>query len=88
MPDAMRVHVEAIRQFPSARVDPTTSLSDRQQETIETALELGYYDTPREATHADIAEQLGLAPNTVTEHLQKGEAALVRAGMGRLDSSL
>jgi predicted DNA binding protein len=88
VPEAVDVRVEEIRQFPSASVNPTTALSERQQETIETALELGYYDTPRAATHEDIADELGLAPNTVSEHLQKGEAALVRAGMAGLESGL
>jgi predicted DNA binding protein len=88
LPGAVDVRVDEIRPFPSAHVNPTTALSERQQETIETALELGYYDTPRAATHEDIADELGLAPNTVSEHLQKGEAALVRAGMAGLESSL
>jgi predicted DNA binding protein len=87
-PETIDVQVEEIHQFPSATVNPTTTLSERQQETIETALALGYYDTPRAATHEDIADELGLAPNTVSEHLQKGEAALVRAGMAGLQSSL
>jgi predicted DNA binding protein len=88
LPEAIDVRVDEIRQFPSAHVNPTTALSERQQETIETALELGYYDTPRAATHEDIADELGLAPSTVSEHLQKGEAALVRAGTAGLESSL
>lgn len=86
-PDTVDVQVEAIRQFPSARVNPTTTLTERQRAVVETALELGYYDTPRGATHEEIAEALDIAPNTVSQHLQKGEAALVRAGMQGLDSS-
>jgi hypothetical protein len=35
------------------------------------AVELGYYDTPREATHADIAEALGCAPNTAAITFRK-----------------
>jgi predicted DNA binding protein len=88
LPETIDVHVDEIHQFPSATVNPTTTLSERQQETIETALALGYYDTPRAATHEDIADELGLAPNTVSEHLQKGEATLIRAGMAGLQSSL
>jgi predicted DNA binding protein len=63
-------------------------LTDRQEEVVELALDLGYYDTPREATHEDVAAAIGCAPNTATEHLQKGEAKLVRAGMTGLQSSL
>lgn len=63
--------------FPSADVNPATTLSERQREALRAALELGYYDTPREATHADVAAELDCAPNTASEHLQKGEAKLV-----------
>jgi predicted DNA binding protein len=86
-PPTVSVQIEAIRQFPSAQIHPATELSDRQREALETALELGYYDTPREATHEDIAQELGCAPNTASQHLQKGEAKLVRNGLGTVDSS-
>ena len=58
---------------------PEQSLSRRQREALEAALALGYYDRPRQATHEDVAERLGCAPSTASEHLQKAEAKLVRA---------
>jgi predicted DNA binding protein len=64
----------------------TRRLSDRQQAALETALELGYYNQPREATHEDIARELGCAANTATTHLQKGEAKLVRAVMNHRET--
>ena len=36
----------------------------------------------REATHADVAERLGCAPGTASEHLRKAEAKLVDAACG------
>lgn len=87
-PDAMDIGIDEIGQFPSARVNPTSQLSERQSEALDAALDLGYYDQPRRATHADIAERLGCAPNTASEHLQKGEAKLVRAGMKTFSSSV
>ncbi|MFC6873509.1 helix-turn-helix domain-containing protein [Halobellus marinus] len=81
LPAAVSVQIDAIQEFPSAAVDPSTTLSDRQHEALQVAVELGYYDTPRGATHADVAAELGCAPNTASEHLQKGEAKLVRAGL-------
>lgn len=87
LPDAVDVRIEAIRTFPSAQIDPSTDLSDRQREALEVAVDLGYYETPRRATHDDVAAELGCAPNTASEHLQKGEAKLVRAGLGGLRSS-
>jgi predicted DNA binding protein len=88
LPESVSVQIDAIRQFPSADVNPATTLSDRQQEALQAAVALGYYDTPRKATHADIAEELGCAPNTASEHLQKGEAKLVKAGLATFTSSL
>ncbi|MFC6963854.1 helix-turn-helix domain-containing protein [Halocatena marina] len=52
-------------------------LTERQLEVFETAVEHGYYDVPRCATHQDIADELGCAPSTVDEHLRKAEASVV-----------
>ena len=49
-------------------------LTERQQAVLEVALALGYYENPREATHADIAQRVGCSPSTVGEHLRKIEA--------------
>lgn len=86
IPEGIDLHIERIREFPFDTADWTDSLSDRQQEAIETALQLGYYEQPRNATHADIATELGCAPNTATTHLQKAEAKLVRTALNSLRS--
>jgi predicted DNA binding protein len=82
VPDAMDVTLDEVGRFPSARANPTSDLSDRQWEAIETAVELGYYDQPRAATDEEVASQLGCAPNTASEHLQKAEAKLINAVVG------
>jgi predicted DNA binding protein len=79
-PAAVSVQIDEIRQFHGTRAEPTSALSERQREALEAALEFGYRDTSRDATHEDIADELGCAPNTASQHLQKGEAKLVRAG--------
>lgn len=81
VPSGFEVDVHAIGTFPDGATAPTTTLSERQRATVTVALELGYYESPRNATHAEIAERLGCAPNTVTEHLQKAEAKLIRTAM-------
>ncbi|MFC3959268.1 helix-turn-helix domain-containing protein [Halovivax cerinus] len=81
IPDGVDVQVERIRDFPSGTEDWTSLLSDRQHEALEMALRMGYYEQPREATHADIASALECAPNTVTTHLQKAEAKLVQTAL-------
>jgi len=60
------------------------SLTDRQREVLKTAVDRGYYDNPRQATHEDIAADVDVSPSTVGEHLRKIESRvfekLVRDG--------
>nr|WP_231587890.1 helix-turn-helix domain-containing protein [Halostagnicola sp. A56] len=51
----------------------TRQLTTRQQEVLEAAVDIGYYSTPRQATHADVAAAVGIAPTTAGEHLRKIE---------------
>lgn len=57
----------------------TRSLTNRQEEVLSAAVAVGYYRAPREATHEDIAEEVGLAPSTVGDHLRKIEASVFEA---------
>lgn len=50
------------------------ALTSRQKEVLQAAVEVGYYNEPREATHKDVAEAVGIAPTTVGTHLRKIEA--------------
>jgi predicted DNA binding protein len=74
VPDEVDVTIERIGGYPPATRDVSAALTDRQREVLDVALELGYYDVPRGATHADIADRTGLSPSTVSEHMQKIEA--------------
>lgn len=58
------------------REDP---LTDGQRALLETALEAGYYDTPRRCTLTELAERTDRAKSTVSETLHRAESALVRA---------
>lgn len=73
LPPALDVTVERIGPYPDAG-ELVSLLTDRQREVLDAALDLGYYDVPRGATHRDIAERLGLSVGTVSEHLQKIES--------------
>jgi predicted DNA binding protein len=56
-----------------------SSLTERQQEILEAAVELGYYEVPRRTTHEAIAETVGLSAGTVGEHLRKVEGRVLSA---------
>jgi predicted DNA binding protein len=51
--------------------------TDRQREVVASAVDVGYYEEPREATIEDVAAELGCAMSTAAEHLRKAERALV-----------
>lgn len=48
-------------------------IASRQEEVIETAVDLGYYNEPHHASLEDISEVVGITPGTVGEHLRKAE---------------
>ncbi|EMA08366.1 helix-turn-helix domain-containing protein [Haloferax denitrificans] len=49
------------------------TLTPRQEEVLEAAVQLGYYDVPREASLRDVGEAVGITPSTAGEHLRKVE---------------
>jgi predicted DNA binding protein len=59
------------------RRSPTADITDRQREIVATAVALGYYDVPREATVSDVAAEFDIAPSTVSTHLRKAEATVM-----------
>jgi len=77
IPDALEFSVDSAGTYVPGSEDLLSPLTDRQLEVFETAVEEGYYDVPRKATHKDIAENLGCAPSTVDEHLRKAESRVV-----------
>jgi hypothetical protein len=58
-------------------VEHRTREADRQREAITAASEVGYYDVPRTGSVAEVADRLGCAKSTASNHLRKAEARLV-----------
>ena len=83
VPDGVGVTVEAVGGETVAPKSAVGRLSDRQREAVETGLEIGYYDVPREATTTDVADELDCATATAAEHLQKAESKLIGALLER-----
>ena len=77
VPDDLDFSVDNAGTYVPGGEDLLSPLTDRQLEVFETAVEEGYYDVPRQATHKDIADNLGCAPSTVDEHLRKAESRVV-----------
>jgi len=57
--------------------DTAPSLPRRRKEVLETAIEMGYYNSPRNCRQRDIADSIGLKQGTVAEHLQIAESLII-----------
>lgn len=55
------------------RVVDMGCLTDRQREVVQTAHSMGYFDSPRRATGEEVAEEMGIAISTFSEHLSSAE---------------
>jgi predicted DNA binding protein len=54
IPDGIQTEIEEIGESVVSQDTVTARLSDRQQTAIQVAIEVGYYEIPRRATHADV----------------------------------
>jgi hypothetical protein len=55
-----------------------SGLTDDQREALITAFEKGYYDVPRDATAVDIAADLGISHQALSERLRRAHNRLVK----------
>jgi len=79
VPDDIGLNLEQISDYVPEEERLFAMLTDRQQETLRAALEVGYYQVPRQATHQEIADLLDRSDGTVGEHLRKIEAQVMEA---------
>jgi predicted DNA binding protein len=77
------VTVERVGGLEATTAAVETHLTRRQREVIEAAVELGYYEVPREADHEAVAAAIDCAPSTAAEHLRKAESKVVSSLFGR-----
>lgn len=54
-------------------------LTDRQREVLETSYEMGYFEHPKRANGAEVADALDIAPATFSELLAAAQAKLLEA---------
>ena len=80
--DPIEVEIRAVSGLGAIPGLAETRLTDRQREAAAAALELGYYEIPRTASHEDVAEAIDCAPSTAAEHLRKAEAKLLGTVLG------
>ncbi len=57
----------------------TDEMTERQREALETAHRMGYFDHPKGANAGDVADEMGIATSTFTEHLSAAQRKLMDA---------
>lgn len=73
IPAEVETEIVRMGDFEPAETDVFDTLTARQQEVLDVAVGEGYYEDPREATQEDLADELGVSPATVGEHLRRIE---------------
>ncbi|MFC7174104.1 helix-turn-helix domain-containing protein [Haloplanus litoreus] len=58
--------------------DPPDLLTDQQSALLVTAVDMGYYDTPRESTLTEVADAADLAKSTASVTLHRAEERVVK----------
>lgn len=81
-PEGVEIDVQQMGEYTPEGGRLLDGLTPRQQEVLEAAVEVGYYETPRQANHEEIAEEVDCSPATVGEHLQKVERAVFGSLVG------
>lgn len=62
----------------TTEIDVST-ITEKQQEALELAMERGYYETPRQTNIGELATQLGISNSAVSQRLNAAETKLVKA---------
>lgn len=70
----IRYTVEQIQQEPESE----SLLTERQEWLLDEAIERGYYDTPRQTTLVDLADELNVAKSTCSEILHRAEERVLK----------
>jgi len=95
--DRVRDHYPAVELLSRRTVDrsPATErdllatyeeeLTDRQREVLSTAVESGFFESPRETTGEELADLLDVSQPTVTHHLREGQRRLFEALLSEND---
>jgi predicted DNA binding protein len=59
-------------------------LTEKQLETLEIALDKGYYDRPREASLDDIASLFDISKSAVSQRLRSAEGKIIQDAFGQM----
>ena len=69
------------------QIEPEQLLTDRQLRLVNAAVEHGYYDTPRNCSLTELAEEGGLAKLTCSETLHRAEEKIIKQFIENFDET-
>jgi len=60
---------------------PGEGLTDRQQEALRTAYEMGYFEIPRTTSLEAVADQLGISASSLSERLRRAQTHVIETSV-------
>lgn len=73
----VEMNLESIRSLSGSSEKGRFDLTDSQHDTLVAAHRAGYYEVPRGVKLAELAEELGISHQTLSERLRRGHRSLV-----------
>ncbi|MFB6178842.1 MAG: helix-turn-helix domain-containing protein [Halorientalis sp.] len=73
----IQYHLTRVYTLPDPSVDNPYGLTDAQYETLLRAVERGYFEVPRKVTFAELAGELGISEQAVSERVRRGTNAIL-----------
>ncbi|MFB6283451.1 MAG: helix-turn-helix domain-containing protein [Halobacteria archaeon] len=77
VPEEIDFEIKKVGEYSSGEEGLLSVLTQKQRSVLETAVAMGYYEVPRGADYKEIAEEVGVAASTASEHLRKAESKLI-----------
>jgi len=65
-------------EYVQQRLSEQQLLTDRQRRIVLTAIDAGYYDTPRDCSLTELADRLDIAKSTASETLHRAEGKIIK----------
>jgi predicted DNA binding protein len=74
----LAVDVDSIYSKPFAAAEDDLALTDPQRDLLRRAVEVGYFDIPRQTTLQELGQQMDISGQAASERLRRGMETLVR----------
>ncbi|MFC6965098.1 helix-turn-helix domain-containing protein [Halocatena marina] len=72
-----RASIERVEKCSPVAPGIVSTLTERQRDVLTATADVGYYDVPRRGTADDVADTVGCAASTASDHLRKIETRIL-----------